>query len=148
MPRLTRRESALATLAGAPLDCAVTVPAARKPYQHPEDDLQKACVEWLDIRVKRGDIRFTAINPRPGKKTPWQQMHDKAMGLRRGACDLLILKYHAANPVPHRRTILCELKSKTGTLDDEQEAWRDWLQAAGFEWHLIRSLDELVKVVG
>lgn len=146
--RLTKREAALATLAGAPLEQHVVVPEKREIKNHPEDDLQKACVEWLDIRAKRGDIRFTAINPRPGKKTFWQQKHDKDMGLRRGACDLLILKDDAYDAFNKPRTILCELKSKTGQLDDEQKDWANWLIAAGFEWHLVRDINELKEIVG
>lgn len=145
--RITKRDAALARLHDAPLDYELNpVPEKRKPYKHPEDDLQKSCVEWLDIRVKRGDVKFTAINPRPGKKTFWQQSHDKAMGLRRGACDLLIWK-SAGNGLPSR-LIHCELKAPKGTLDEDQEEWRDWLYLHGFEWHLVRSADRLAEIIG
>ena len=36
------------------------------------------------------------------------------------------------------RVIYAELKSRTGSLEPEQRAWRDWLRATGAEWHLWR----------
>ena len=39
------------------------------------------------------------------------------------------------------RVVWVELKSATGRLTAAQEEWRDWLLAAGQEWHLWRPAD-------
>ena len=55
----------------------------------------------------------------------------KRMGLRPGAPDLTVI-------FADGRTAWVELKSATGSLEPEQKAWRDRLQALGHEWHLFR----------
>jgi hypothetical protein len=41
------------------------------------------------------------------------------------------------------RVVFIEAKSASGRLSPEQEAWRDWLTAAGAEWHLFTPSDWL-----
>lgn len=61
----------------------------------------------------------------------------KAEGRKKGVPDLVL-------PVARGGCfgLYLELKTRTGSLDKEQRAWRDYLQGAGYAWVLARSTDE------
>ena len=56
------------------------------------------------------------------------------MGVHRGFADLMVLC--------EGRVLFLELKSLTGRLSPSQVAFRDAVQAQGFGWALVRSLDD------
>lgn len=142
--RLTARERALAHLANSPLDMATPdVPEKRARYKRPEAELQEACVQWLRIRRKRGDVRFIAHNPER-KRTYWKQNRDKAMGLDAGATDLILM---IAGTMPPR-TVFVELKSAHGKLTAVQEEFRDWVVRNGWAHYVVRDIYELQLIVG
>lgn len=145
--KLTRRQWQLNELHNRPLDTpGSAIPEKRKIKNRPEDDLQKACVEWLRIRRKRGDMRFIACNPDPMKKTFQQRSRALALGVESGPPDLVIFLYD--HTFARRKAIFCELKAPKGALSDSQKDWREWLSSHGWEWHLVRDLNELIGIVG
>lgn len=145
MTRLTRRESALGVLSQAPLEMDIHVPKARKIYNRLEAELQAECVHWLRGERKTGRLRFVVHAPE-GKRTYGQQYHAKATGMDAGYSDLTILIYDDATN--RRKTVFCELKSLTGQLSEAQEDWRAWLTERGWEYHVVRSLEQLKGIVG
>jgi hypothetical protein len=56
------------------------------------------------------------------------------MGVHAGFADLMVLC--------DGRILFLELKAPKGRLRPEQEAFRDAVQAQGFGWALVRSLDD------
>ena len=56
------------------------------------------------------------------------------MGVHRGFADLMVLC--------EGRVLFLELKSPKGRLSPAQAAFRDAVQAQGFGWALVRSLDD------
>ena len=61
-------------------------------------------------------------------------MRKKATGLLSGVSDLVIL-------FPNK-TVFCEVKTPTGTQSDNQIEFQKHVESLGFEYILVRSLDE------
>lgn len=144
MPKLTRRESALAFMSQAPLDMDVPEPPkARAKSTHPEAQIHAACAKWLRIRQKRGDLRFHSTlveGQRNSKRAGWFKM----MAGSPGFPDIIVMQH---DPVLNRRKVVfIELKAPGGTLSDAQVDWATWLRACGWEHHVIRSVDVLAAL--
>lgn len=102
----------------------------------PEADLQRAVVIALRFALPKMAIlhhcanEVTEAGPRGAKR----QAILVGMGVHAGFADLLVLS--------NGRVLFLELKSLKGRLSSAQEAFRDTVQAQGFGWALVRSLDE------
>jgi hypothetical protein len=102
----------------------------------PEADLQRAVVQALRIALPRSAIihhcanEVTEAGPRGSKR----QAILVGMGVHAGFADLMVLC--------EGRVLFLELKAPKGRLRPEQEAFRDAVQALGFGWALVRSLDD------
>ena len=113
--------------------------ASRLP-ELPEAVIQTQCVELLDKYERQGRLTYCAV-----PNGTWLQGDDrqraiqmnklKATGLRPGFPDIAIF-------LPGK-TAFAELKRRTGRLAENQEAWRDTLQAMGFPWRLVRSVEDM-----
>lgn len=100
-----------------------------------EDELGRSAAEFLDWALPPS-CRYTHIAS-GGKRHPAVAGQMKAQGVRRGAPDYVIVGPHGG--------LWIELKSATGVLSDEQEAWRDVIVVApGQRWALCRSIDEVI----
>lgn len=114
----------------------------------PEAALQKDVVKTLRQYEDLGKLTFFAVM-NEGKRSPKRQGWAKAMGLRAGVPDLVILippmvpleGIRGATSQP--RTIFLELKAGKNTLTDAQQDWANWLSDAKFTWAEIRSVQEV-----
>lgn len=102
-----------------------------------ENPLQIAVAKFLDLalpaplrwlHIPNGELRARAA---AGKL--------KAMGVKPGAADVLILGFHPF--------IWIELKSASGRLTQEQKDWRDWCRSIGAPWFLCRSIEDVVDAL-
>ena len=102
----------------------------------PEADLQRAVVQALRISLPRSAIihhcanEVTEAGPRGAKR----QAILVGMGVHAGFADLMV--------ICNGRVLFLELKAPKGRLRPEQETFRDAMQAQGFGWALVRSLDD------
>lgn len=102
----------------------------------PEADLQRAVVTALRFALPKNAIihhcanEVTESSPRGAKR----QAILVGMGVHPGFADLMVL---CAG-----RVLFLELKSLKGRLSPAQQAFRDAVQAQGFRWTLVRSLDD------
>lgn len=107
-----------------------------------EDSLQKACETWLSLNGFRfvhipGCIQRYIWGRGRGSVPP--QVAVAASRYLKGVPDLLIYdKVNEGGPV---RAWIVELKSERGKPTPEQLEWK------GFGMRVVRSLDELMKVV-
>ena len=114
----------------------------KKPVKH-EELLQKAVVNLLRMYEAQRKLTFTANYqnvPRSDTFAARSGAKNKAMGVRKGFPDMTIFRFES-------KPIFLELKSKKGQLQDNQEDWRDTLQAMGFSWYLVRSIDDVKEVL-
>ena len=72
--------------------------------------------------------------PNGGYRTKSEAMKMKATGLVAGVSDLII--------VQPNRVIFLELKDTNGRQSNEQKSFQEKVTALGFEYWLIRSLEE------
>lgn len=72
--------------------------------------------------------------PNGGYRTKTEAMKMKATGLVAGVSDLII--------VQPNRVIFLELKDTNGRQSNEQKSFQEKVTALGFEYWLIRSLEE------
>ena len=102
----------------------------------PEADLQRAVGGALRFALPKGAILHHCANEvtQPGLRGATRQAILVGMGVHRGFADLMVLS--------GGRVLFLELKSPTGRLSPEQAAFRDAVQAQGFGWALVRSLDD------
>jgi hypothetical protein len=146
------------------LALAVLGEPRRLPRLDGEDAIQADIVFRLDVGTRAGrwciipvilrnDIRVRTASDAELTASPalahWHQRQErqawregaraKAMGLRPGAPDLLLL-----SPVGFG---LLECKSRGVGLRPEQRAWRDLAAATGWHWGLARSWDDALRAL-
>jgi len=73
--------------------------------------------------------------PNGGTRNIREAMTFKATGLLKGASDLVVI-------FPNGKLCFVELKTNTGTQKPEQKDFESRVSSLGYEYHLIRSLDE------
>jgi hypothetical protein len=124
--------------AGREADSKATAPA-RKPVQRPEQDLQRAVAEFLDLCLLP-PARWLHIPNQVGTRDRYEAELLKAMGVKPGAADVLVLTGAG-------RFVWIELKSDAGRLSPAQQDWRDWCQSIGAPWFLCRSVADVVEAL-
>jgi hypothetical protein len=146
------------------LTLAVLGEPRRLPRLDGEDAIQAAIVLGFDVGTRAGrwsivpvilrnDIRVRTASEAELTTSPalahWHQRQQrqawregaraKAMGMRPGAPDLLLLSPAGFG--------FLECKSPGAGLRPEQRAWRDLAAAAGWRWGLARSWDDALRAV-
>lgn len=102
-----------------------------------EDEIQKAAAAFLEIALPP-PLRFLHI-PNGGTRDYGEAAKLKAMGVKAGAADIMILGW--------RTFIWIEMKSRTGRLRPEQKEWRDWCHSIGAPWFLCRSVSDVAEAL-
>lgn len=108
---------------------------------HPEADLQRQIVALLRVVLPKGAIIHHAANEisTEGRAARIAQAIRTGMGVHAGFSDLMVLC--------EGRTLFLEVKSTHGRLSEAQAAFRDAVQAQGFPWALVRSLDDVLAAL-
>jgi hypothetical protein len=105
--------------------------------EHPEDDLQISLVSLLQDVLRRGVVM--AHVPNQGLRLVRYLKKLLRMGMKEGIADLLF--FHEG------RTFFLELKSSTGSLNENQRKFRAEIEAAGFEYRIAKTLDAAIEIV-
>lgn len=143
MPRLTRRQWAIAHNSQAPLGANVPVPAKRAKARNLEWRLQCECVricrQWMGVRK---DFRFLAPQPE-GQRDPKRAANAKAAGLQSGPADVWLMRCQRGV-----FQLLCvELKIGDNDLTYAQKDWRAWLSGAAVPVHRITTAADFATVL-
>jgi hypothetical protein len=102
-------------------------------HDNAEFRLHAHCVRYLE-RVTPDCFIFHPANGEKRSEATGRKL--KAMGVRRGVFDLVLL-------TPDSRTFFLEFKGPKGLLEPEQESFRVWLITAGFHYAVIKGQDDL-----
>lgn len=107
----------------------------------PEADTQRAIVQALRFVLPRGAIVHHSVNEVTAgdRSAKARQAILVGMGVHPGFADLIVLS--------QGRVLFLEVKSKTGRLCPAQVAFRDAVQAQGFAWALVRSVDDAMAAL-
>lgn len=102
----------------------------------PEADLQRAVVVALRFALPKGAIVHHCANEvtETGPRGARRQAILVGMGVFPGFADLIVLC--------DGRVLFLELKSAKGRLSPAQEGFRNAVLALGFDWALVRNLDD------
>jgi hypothetical protein len=102
----------------------------------PEADLQRSVVSALRFALPKTAIIHHCANEvtEPGPSGAKRQAILVGMGVHPGFADLIVLC--------DGRVLFLELKAPKGRLSTTQATFRDAVQAQGFGWALVRSLDD------
>ena len=114
-----------------------------------EADVQRACLDYLDakrimyIRLNAGD------SFRPGANGKLY----KVRGASKGTSDILVLA-HTEDREPDTkavfitpRPLFIEFKRIGAKQNADQQAFQQMVEAVKYEYHIIRSIDELLEVL-
>lgn len=108
----------------------------------PEEDLQRACMDWVFLNTARyPKLKFMVHVPNGGKRPKGEAGKLKAMGCRAGYPDLTLPRRHL-----RYFGLAMELKSPTGSVSAEQRVWLDGFADDGWLVAVIRSLDDFIAV--
>jgi hypothetical protein len=108
-----------------------------------EADISRACLEYLEamrimyLRLNSGDVF------RPGAEGKMYRVK----GCPKGTADVLILSHHEVLHCIGPRPIFVEFKSSKGKQTEEQAIFERDVESLGYEYYLIRSIDELIEVL-
>jgi hypothetical protein len=108
-----------------------------------ESALQQQIFNWynnnycLKNLVNRGMI-FSI--PNGGTRNIMEAMTLKATGLLKGASDLVVI-------LPNGKLMFIELKQPKGIQSIDQKDFENRVKILGFEYHIIKSLDEFIILI-
>lgn len=114
---------------------------AKKRRGTPEADFQRALVRDLRAILLPPFVLHHSANEvrRGGREGRIAQGIAEGMGVHPGFADLVLLSA--------KQTVFFELKSATGTLSDDQIAFRDFVRGQGHGWALVRTLDDALAAL-
>ncbi len=106
-----------------------------------EDQLQQQIYTWYNNNycLKNHEPRHVIFSvPNGGSRNVIEAKKMKSTGLLPGVSDLIILQ--------PGRTLFIELKTLTGIQSPVQKDFQSRIELLGFEYHLIRSLEEFKSI--
>ena len=107
-----------------------------------EDLLQAEIFQWYHNKycTKFNDLQHVIFAVPNGAHVSKQQaMKLKATGLVAGVSDLIV--------VQPNRCIFVELKIEKGKQSEHQISFQKKVELLGFEYHIVRSLEDFIKII-
>lgn len=111
---------------------------------NPEASLQRSIVQYLTLLENQQRLFFFAVPNQGGAGLKKRGAILKGLGQKAGVSDLVII-YRSTGGLP--KTAFVELKAPKGVLSPAQHGFADWCERLGFEYHVIRELDEVINLV-
>jgi hypothetical protein len=106
--------------------------------RRPEEQLQRAVVDLLQVYEARGSLTFTHC-PNGGWRSKAEAGAFKAMGVRAGVPDLLVWTQGGGH-------FAIELKvGRRAVLSDAQVVWHSTLESLGHRVYVCRSVDDVER---
>ena len=106
-----------------------------------ENKIQQEAFIWYsnNFCLKHHNPRHVIFSvPNEGSSAK-EQIYKKALGMKSGVSDMIVLQPN--------RAIFIEFKDQTGKQSDKQKDFEQIVTGLGFEYYVVRSLDEFKKVV-
>jgi len=106
-----------------------------------EAKIQQEIFMWFNNEycLKFHNPRYCIFSVPNDSSSKEETMRKKATGLLSGVSDLIVL-------LPNK-AIFCEVKTEAGTQSDAQKDFQKQVEALGFEYILVRNLDDLKKKI-
>ena len=110
-----------------------------------EKDLQRGVNDYLQIGMNQGKWWFTRLNSGMAYKKHGERYYAIKL-CEKGTADFEVLKYSDCGG--GCQVIFLELKSTKGKTTTEQDEFAELVVKQGAFYDVIRSIDELIKVLG
>ncbi|MEG1365511.1 MAG: VRR-NUC domain-containing protein [Cetobacterium sp.] len=104
-----------------------------------ETQIQSSIIDYLQILENKGKIFFQRVNNTPVYDPIGKKFRSMAKGTKKGFPDILVLI--------NGRTIGFEVKTATGKQSEDQKDIENKFKQHGQEYFVVRSLDEVIKVL-
>ena len=109
--------------------------------RHIESQIQQSCFKWFRLQFPDLAMLMFAV-PNGGHRRRIEAMIMKAEGVTAGVADVLFLypncQYHG----------LCiEFKTSTGRQQPTQKAFQRAVEAHGYKYAIVRSIDDFIELV-
>lgn len=109
--------------------------------RHSEDTLQKSCVAWFDLQYQHLSWSLFHV-PNGGKRNSVEAAKFKAMGVRPGVPDLMLVI-----PRGGYHYLALELKVGKNKQTENQKWYQSKMTENGGKYVVIRSLDDFIDTV-
>lgn len=106
-----------------------------------EDKIQQEIVMWYrnTYCLKNHNPRNLIFSVPNDSKDAKEQMRKIATGLYAGVSDLIIIHFG--------KVLFVEVKNDKGRQSDKQKDFQQLIEAQGFKYYLVRSLEELKQII-
>ena len=105
-----------------------------------ESEIQSAIIDYLKILDQQGTLFFHRSNNNTVYDPIGKRFRSLAKGQKKGFPDILVLF--------HGKCIGIEVKTDTGRQSKEQKEIEKSFLKQGFEYYVVRSLDDVKNVLG
>ena len=109
--------------------------------RHLEDQLQKSCIRFFDYQYPNLKNRLHH-SPNGGKRNQVEAAKFKAMGVRAGFPDLILLHPNKFYPF-----MGIELKTEKGRQSEHQKEYQKIFEEIGAKYVIVRSLEEFMTEI-
>ena len=105
-----------------------------------ESKIQQEIVIWYNNNycLKNHSPQHTIFSVPNESKSKKETLQKMAIGMRAGVSDLIILQPN--------KTIFVEVKTEIGKQSPKQKEFENIVKNLGFEYYLVRSLEEFKKI--
>lgn len=114
-------------------------PKLRNRPKHEEDKLQMSCIKWFDYQYPKLRMRLHH-SPNGGRRDKVEASKFKAMGVRAGFPDLILLHPNQFYPF-----MGIELKTDKGRQSEAQKEYQKIFEIIGAKYIVVRSLEEFIR---
>lgn len=104
-----------------------------------EDSIQAEIYKWFHNNYCVGKNNIIFAVPNGGTRNKLEAIKLKATGLIPGVSDLIVL-------LPSK-CLFVEVKTEIGKQSDVQKIFQSKVNALGFDYHLVRSLDDFKSIL-
>lgn len=104
-----------------------------------ENQLQQQIIIWYKNNYQIKGLGLIFSVPNGGSRHILEAKTLKATGQMAGVSDLIILQ-------PNGKTIFVEVKVEKGIQSEVQKAFEEKVKVLGFEYYLVRSLDDFKNI--
>lgn len=108
---------------------------------HNESLIQKQCVTWFRLQYADIALLLFAV-PNGGGRSRIEAAIMKGEGVTAGVADLLLL-----HPNSDHHGLCIEMKTAKGKQQDSQKRFQRKVEAYGYRYEIVRSLDEFMNVI-
>lgn len=109
-----------------------------------ENKIQAEIVQWFTknycLKHHKNRALIFSVPNELGKENAIRTLQAKATGLLSGVSDLIII-------TPKRKVLFIELKTEIGKQSQSQKEFELRVNALGFQYHVIRSLEQFKNLI-